>query len=135
MRLEDLKKYVGEVVILDLVNGAQVTTKLISIEDECWAKIGKLLIFQVQAELHNPLQPPHPEKNPIEHKVRNAPYGFPLFEMKDETVLDIDHIIMAHDCPDDMAKVYHHVISGIQIADAGALNALDAAKSGKIKLQ
>lgn len=141
MRLEDLEQYKGEVVILDLVNGAQVTTEIKEItsdgptSDKHWATVGKLLIFQVSAELRDPRQPPHPETNPIDHKVRNGSYGFPLIEIEDKKVLDLDHIVMAHPCQDDMARVYMHVTTGIEIAPAGALNAIDAANKGKIQLK
>lgn len=135
MRKSDLEKYVGEVVILDLVNGMQVTTKLTDfvIESETgktFAVVDKMLIFSVSVEVKDPRKPPHPVENPFEHKVRNVFYGFPLFETQDDTPVDIDHIVMAHDCQPDMAKVYTHVTTGIQIADAGALNALDAASKG-----
>ncbi len=143
MRLEDLKKHVGEVVILDLINSGQVTTELKEIKTEesdtqgvkNWVTVGKLLIFQVQIEPRDPRQTLHPEHNPIEHKVRNGSYGFPLFEIEDETVLDLDHILMAHKCHADMVKVYMHVTTGIEIAPAGALNALDAANKGRIALK
>lgn len=145
MRVSDLKPHIGSVIILDLVNGAQLTTKLTDIEpgDELvdgkpskhWAIIDRLLIFQVIAEAHNPREDPHPIENPIEHKVRNGFYGFPLFETEDGKAIDVDHIIMAYPCHADMEKVYIHQTTGIQIADAGALNALDAANpGGKIQL-
>ena len=155
MRLSDLEKHVGEVVILDLINGAQVTTEIKEIiPDESdqeipadasvvlefspskhWVRVGKLLVFQVSAEIRDPRQPPHPIENPVEHKVRNGSYGFPLVEIEDEKVLDIDHILMVHPCQDDMVRVYMHVTTGIEIAPAGALNAIDAANKGKIALK
>ena len=134
MRVEDLRKHVGEVVILDLVSGVQVTTRLKDIEDDRWAILGKLLVFTVSVEVTDPTKPPHPQTNPFEHKVRNVLYGYPLFNVEEGRALDVNHIMMAHECQGDMAKVYTHVTSGIQIADAGALNALDAANKGKIQL-
>ena len=148
MRVEDLKKREGEVVILDLVNGVQATTKLVEVVpgDELingkplkhYAVIDKILMFSVSVEPANPMAPPGPD-NPLEHKVRNVMYGYPLFEMQDDTPIDVDHIVMAHTCHADMAKVYTHVTSGIQLADAGALKQLDAAREaaqrkGKIQL-
>lgn len=144
MRKADLEKYIGEVVILDLVSGMQVTTKLTDIEPgpdagdgtprHEYAIVDKLLIFSVSVEVRDPRKDPHPIENPFEHKVRNVFYGYPLFETKDDTPIDLDHIMMAHDCQADMAKVYTKVTTGIEIADAGALNALDAASKGRIQL-
>lgn len=127
MRSDDLKKFVKEVVILDLVSGAQVTTMLKEVTLDGYALVGKLMIFQVVPEPHNPMIPPHPESNPIENKVKNGMYGFPLIEPKDETPIDINHIVMAHPAHLDMEAVYTRVTSGIEIAPAGAINALDAA--------
>jgi len=60
MRSADLQKHVGDVVILDLVSGAQVTTRLKEITIDGFATVGKLMIFQVVPEPHNPMLPPHP---------------------------------------------------------------------------
>jgi hypothetical protein len=127
MRSADLQKHVGDVVILDLVSGAQVTTRLKEITIDGFATVGKLMIFQVVPEPHNPMLPPHPETNPIEHKVKNGMYGFPLIETPDTTDLDVNHIVMAHPAQRDMEAVYQRVTSGIELAPAGALSALDAA--------
>lgn len=140
MRLEDLQKHEGEVIILDLINGAQVTAELKEIQpgDEGsgkhWAIIDTPLIFQVTAEPKDVRQAPHPTKNPVEHKVRHGSYGHPLFDMGRATPIDLDHILMAHECHPDMARVYQHTISGIEIAPAGALDAMDAVRTGKIQL-
>lgn len=141
MRLEDIQKRVGEVVILDLINGAQVTTEVKEVQpddegvDKHWVVVGKLILFQVSLETRDPRLPPNPETNPVEHKVRNGSYGFPLIDIEDEKTLDLDHILMAHECHPDMAKVYTKVVTGIEIAPAGALNAIDAANKGRIALK
>ncbi len=139
MRRSEIEKRKGEICILDLINGAQVTTEVKDVvEDEegTFAIVGQLLVFQVSVEVRDPRRPPHPTENPVEHRVRNVFYGYPLFESKDDQPIDIDHILMAHDCHADMAKVYTKVTTGIEIADAGTLNQLDAAaKGGKIALK
>lgn len=127
MRSDDLKKHVGDVVILDLVSGAQVTTHLKEITLDGYATVGKLMIFQVVPEPRNPMIPPHPESNPIENKVKNGMYGFPLVETSDSTDIDVNHIVMVHPTQRDMEAVYQRVTTGIEIAPAGALNQLDAA--------
>lgn len=127
MRSEDLKKAVGDVVILDLVNGSQVTTLLKEVTLDGYAVVGKLMMFQVVPEPHNPMIPPHPESNPIENKVKNGMYGFPLIEPKDSTSIDINHIVMLHPTHKDMEVIYQRVTSGIEIAAPGTLAALDIA--------
>ncbi len=131
MRSDDLRKHVGDVVILDLVSGAQVTTRLKEITIDGYATVGKLMIFQVVPEPKNPMLPPHPETNPIEHHVKNGMYGFPLVETQDATDIDLNHIVMVHPSQRDMEAVYQRVTSGIELAPAGAINALDAANQQK----
>jgi len=131
MRLSEIEKSIGEVVVLDLVNGAQVTTAIKGVTDDGYVVVGKLLIFQVTMEPRNPMAQPHPEENPMEHRVRNAPYGYPLYETKDGTEIEAAHVVMTHPVAHDQAKVYHHVVSGIQLATAGDLSALNAANSQK----
>ncbi len=131
MRSDDLKKHVGDVVILDLVSGAQVTTHLKEITLDGYAVVGKLMVFQVVPEAHNPMLPPHPDSNPIEHKVKNGMYGFPLIETKGETSIDINHIVMLHTTQHDMESVYQRITTGIEIAPAGTLNALNAANQSR----
>ncbi len=129
--LKKLQDNVGEVVILDLVNSAQVTTKIMESPELGLVKVGKLLVFQVSVEPANPMKQPDPVHNPLEHRVRNASYGYPLFDTEDGIELSIDHIIMVHDCHADMAKVYLQAVSGIAIAGANAISQLDAANSGR----
>ncbi len=126
MRSEDIKKHVGDVVILDLVNGAQVTTYLKEVTLDGYAVVGKLMMFQVVSEPHNPMIPPNHD-NPIENKVKNGMYGFPLIEPKDSTDIDVNHIVMLHPVHKDMEVIYQRVTSGIEIATPGTLAALDAA--------
>lgn len=128
MRLEDAKKRKGEVVILDMVSGAQLTTKIMDVTDDGYVEIGKPMLFQIAVEPHNPQMPPS-DQNPLEQKVRNGSYGHPLFEVQDGTPISIDHIIMIHPSHPDMEKVYLQATSGIQLADASALAQLDAANA------
>lgn len=126
MRLAELKNWVGEVVILDMVSGVQLTTKIEEVSIDGYVLIGKPLVFQISVEPKNPNIPPSPD-NPLEQHVRHASYGHPLFEVADSTPISPEHIIMVHKTHPDMEKVYLQSTSGIQLADASALAQLDAA--------
>lgn len=108
-----LKQNEGKVVALDLANGATVTTRVKSV-GEGEVTVGKIMVY-------HPV--PNPQ-NPTEMQVRPIPYGAPLFEVGETTTLSIDHIIMMLDVPDEMAKAYTQQTSGIQVANANALDQL-----------
>lgn len=118
---ENLKQKEGNVVALDLVNGATVTTRLKTVNGDT-ITVGKLMVY-------HPV--PNPQ-NPTEMQVRPIPYGAPLFEASDTTTLKIDHIIMMLDVPDGMAQAYTQQTSGIQVANANALDQLQGLDLSKL---
>lgn len=123
MQAIDLQKYVNQVVTLDLVNGSQVTTRINKIENGV-VFCKTLLVFTLSPEPRNPNLPPSPS-NPIEGKVRNMPYGAPLYELPKEVKLDLAHIVLVLPCSKDMADVYTKATSGLVVAGGGTLSQLD----------
>ena len=131
MREADLMKLKGDVVVLDLVSGLQVVTEIKEVGTYS-STIGKPIIFQVQPQPADPSLPPGPN-NPMVGRVNAQPVGGPFAaQTLDDTPIDNDHIIFAHPPVEDIKNGYLQMISGIQIAGADALNALD--KGGKIQL-
>lgn len=127
MRASDLKKHEGEVIVLDLINGVKLTTKLEKVTDDGFAVLGKLIEFHVIQQLKDRSKPPTPEN--VENVVTNTFYGFPLFEIGEGNVIDSNHILLVIPTNDEMEKVYLSVTSKIQIAGAGVLKNLDAVKA------
>ena len=120
-----LKEFEGQVVGLDMVSGVQFTTIVKKVHDDGFVDVGKILVFAISPEPRNPTIPPHPQTNPIEHRVRNAPYGFPLFEVGPDTQLDCNHIIMCLKPTAEQVDVYNRQTSGIMTANEGMLKQLE----------
>ena len=127
MRASDLKKHEGEVIVLDLINGVKLTTKLEKVADDGFAVLGKLIEFHVIQQLKDRSKPPTPEN--VENVVTNTFYGFPLFEVGEGNVIDSNHILLVIPTNDEMQKVYLSVTSKIQIAGTEVLKKLDAVKA------
>lgn len=127
MRASDLKKHEGEVIVLDLINGVKLTTKLEKVTDDGFAVLGKLIEFHVIQQLKDRSKPPTPEN--VENVVTNTFYGFPLFEVGEGNVIDSNHILLVIPTNDEMQKVYLSVTSKIQIAGTEVLKKLDAVKA------
>jgi len=126
MRASDLKKLEGDIVVLDLINGIKLTTKIEEVTDDGFAVTGKLLEFHVVQQLKDRGKPPTPEN--VENVVTNTFYGFPLFDIGEGNQIDVNHILLVIPTNDEMEKVYLSVTSKIQIAGTGILKQLDAAK-------
>ena len=127
MRREELEKRVGTIVILDLVSGLEIVTEIQRMDIDGYAiTSAPWLIFQADLRPADPRLPPS-EQNPVGWHVSHGEYGNPVFKVEDGKPIHYDHIICAHDCPKQLEAVYTKTRSGIEIADAGALQRLDAA--------
>ncbi len=131
MRASDLKEHVGKIVVLDLINGVKLTTKIEEVTDDGFAVLGKLVEFHVVQQLKDRSKPPSPDN--IENVVTNTYYGFPLFEISEGNQIDVNHILLVIPTNDEMEKVYLSVTSKIQVAGTDILKKLDAVKAAANK--
>lgn len=127
MRASDLKELEGKIVVLDLINGIKLTTKVEEVTADGFVVCGKLVEFHVVQQLKDRSKQPTPDN--IENVVTNTFYGFPLFEIGDGNHLDVNHVLLAIRANDEMEKVYLSVTSKIQIAGTDVLKKLDAVKA------
>ena len=128
MRKSEIEANIGEIVILDLVNGLEFVTELKRIDlDGYVITSAPWLLFQAELRPKNPQMPPHPKENPISWHIQQGKFGHPVFELDDEKPIDQDHILALHECPEGLKKVYTKTQTGIEIADASVLSQLDAA--------
>lgn len=134
MRSSEFAKYVGKVVLLDLVTGMQICTELKSVnERDRKIETGKIVIFQISVEPKDPTQPPHEQLNPIIQKLNAQPYGGPFTTSKTGYPFDCEHILMIHVPVDGIEKAYLQSTSGIEVVGAGAMAGLKGGPSGIIK--
>lgn len=111
MQASDLIKHVNSVVTLDMVNGKEITARLIAVDDNAGtASISKPLMFMLV--------------DPARGQVAALPYGYPLNKADDKLVVELSQIITAFKPVEDQIKVYERETSGIVTAPAGALNDL-----------
>jgi len=134
MRRTDLEKRVGQIVILDLVSGQQIVTKLETVEADGYA-ITSAPWLQYAADFRpaDPNRPPHPKDNPFGWRIGHAKYGTPVFAISDHTPIAADHIICVHDCPKELEALYLKEKSGIVLANESVLTQLDAANKPRRK--
>jgi hypothetical protein len=116
-------EFKGKIAMIDLVSGVQVCAEIIDLDDSS-ITVRKPMVFQVSVEPQDPSQPPHPQHNPIVQKINAAPYGGPFVVPRTERRFDLIHVIDLHECQSQIEKGYLQAASGIEIAGAGALNAL-----------
>lgn len=134
MRRADLEKRIGQIVILDLVSGQQIVTKVEAVEVDGYAiTSAPWLLFAADFRPADPRKPTHPEHNPLGWHIGHAKYGMPVFSVADGMPVALDHIICAHDCPEGLEAVYLKEKTGIVIANENALSQLDAANKPRRK--
>lgn len=113
MRSCDMKKYVNAVVVLDLINGKEVTARIKSVHDD--------YVTFTKPRMFVPI--PNPQ-NPSHTSVTALPYGYPLHESSDEVTIDLSQVIMVFEPMPDHVTAYEQHTGSIVTAPAGILNDL-----------
>jgi len=104
MLVFDLKKFVGKVVALDLVNQQRPVVRIERIDETTGSPVvvgSNPLLFI-----------PTPTGRPGEIVMRNVPYGAPLFETK-TLRLEPSQILTVFDLPEEMEAAYTTAVSGL----------------------
>lgn len=115
MRGEKLTKYEGQVIVLDLVMGREITTRVQKVDLE-----NRVVVC------HKPrifLPVPNPQ-NPNDIQVMPLEYGHPLYKADDEIEVDFEHIFTVFIPNEEHASSYQRITSGLVTAGAGALDGL-----------
>ena len=116
MRIEKLKELEGQVVVLDLVMGKEITTRIESVDEEA----GYVVCHKPRIFL--PVPNPH---NPSDISVMPLEYGHPLYQADDKLEVDANHIFTWFKPSEDHKASYTRVVSGLVQAnmnDLGGLN-------------
>lgn len=120
MRKTDAGKYVGEVVMLDLVSGQQVVAKVEEVTEDGYIITDKIIHFVGQPTPQDPSKPAS-ESNPMVMQVHHIPYGAPFISEVSGKPISLDHIIMAHDVTKQLRDAYYRLTTSIEIANVGSL--------------
>jgi len=114
MQLETLRKHVGNIVTLDLVNGKDFMTRIIDVST-LRVKCSKPRMFV-----------PVPTPNGFEISILE--YGYPLYKCDDEVWIDAAHVIMVHAPSSDQIEKYTQktgsimTVSPLQGLDLSGIN-------------
>ena len=120
MLIASLKKHEGQVVVLDLVQGKEMTTRIKEVRlDDGVVVCSKPMMF---------IPVPSPT-NPTEAQVISVPYGHPMYQTDDEIEVDAGHIFTVFQAGVQQLEVYAHETSSIIPVNAGALAELDRAQA------
>lgn len=114
MRLSKLSEYAGKVVVLELANGKEVTTKIVAIHEDGGVTCSKPLMFM-------PVPDP---ANPNNLNIIALPYGHPVSPVEGDIEFDNNHIVAAFEPALEHRNAYTQKTSGIMPASAGALDGL-----------
>ena len=118
MRYSELVKHVGHVVVIEMVNGVKLTTKLESVEkdpdDGQWyANTGSLLVFMIQIVGQNP------DTKALEVRLQDIiPYGIPEMQPKKKNSIELGHIVMAAPAQKGFADQYSQMTGSLVLASA-----------------
>jgi predicted metal-dependent phosphotriesterase family hydrolase len=122
MRVKDVEKFKGGVVVLDLVNNEQITTELKDIDEENnQVTTGKIIVF---SHVINP----QTGKPVVIHTAYSTQVsGASLVRVRDEYVFDLEHVVQIHEPHPELEVAYREICSGLKLASAGVIKQLDAA--------
>lgn len=110
MKIEAMKRLVGRVIALDLVNRERPVVKIVKVSDDGVVSITNPIIYM-------PIPKPGSTE---EYAVAPVPYAAPLFNV---TKMDIhvDHIISVIDVPANMEQAYVSQFGGIVTPKASGI--------------
>ena len=115
MKAVSLKKHEGQVVVLDLVMGKEITTRIKSVNvDDGTVVCSKARIF---------LPVPNPN-NPADITVMPLEYGHPLYQADDEMEIEAAHVFTVFTPTEDHKASYARITSGLVTANSNMLDDL-----------
>lgn len=117
MRSEKLKEFEGQVVVLDLINGKEMTTRIQEVNVE------QGVVVCSKPRMFVPMPDP---RNPQNLNVSCFVYGQPMYQAEEVLEIDAAHIFTVFRPSQDQAAAYGRYTSGLVHAPAGALDQLKA---------
>lgn len=116
MRPETLSKYIDTVVVLDLVMGREITTRIKSVDTDAG------VLVCTKPRVFVPV--PNPQ-NQQEAMVITLHYGHPMYQADEELEIECGHVFTVFKPNEEQIDAYTREVSGIVKAQPGALNQLD----------
>jgi len=108
----NVEKYVSKIVTLDMVNGKEITVRVLSVDDDI-IKCSKPLMFV-------PIQD---ERDQTSTKIITIPYGHPLYQV-DSIDVNVNHVITVLEPSVEQQNTYAKYTNSFVSAPANALDNL-----------
>lgn len=120
-----LAKFIGTVMVLDLINGQQMTTR-----------IAEVNVIDRTVTITKPRMfvPVPDQRNPNNIQIMMVEYGQPLYKADDRVTLDLSHILMVFKPSDQQAETYVQRTSSLTAAPADFMNQLKGLDMSKLRL-
>lgn len=113
-------EYKEKIVLIDLENGMQLTTRIKDVKDEHLI-CDDILMFQITVEVPNPNMPPGPNNEP-KQRIQSARLGGPFrHPSSPNPPIPLHRVMFIHIPIDAIEKAYMQTSTGIAIAGADAL--------------
>jgi hypothetical protein len=120
---ETALKSKGEIVLIDLENGMQLTTRITDVVDEHLIT-DDIMMFQITVATPNPDMPPGPGNEP-QQRIQSARLGGPFRHPNSPNPpIPLHRVMFIHQPIDAIEKAYMQASTGIAIAGADALKGL-----------
>jgi hypothetical protein len=107
-----IEEFGNDIVLIDLENSMQITTRIDSIEED-YIVLSKPILFQIQTD-----------PNTGQASIGGQPLGGPFRDgtkNNDQVSLDIRHIMFIHYPIDPIEGAYLQATTGIQVAPASTI--------------
>jgi len=119
----NFKALIGKIVVLDMVNGKELTARLEKLEGEVLT-IKKPIMF---VPIPNPNNPNHTNVAPF-------PYGSPMYDTQPTITINTNHVITVFEPSQQQKDSYIKHTSNIVAANINDLNKLPDIDFSKFKL-
>ena len=117
---ETALKFKNEIVLIDLENGMQLTTRIKDVIDE-HIITDDIMMFQITVATPNPDMPPGPNNEP-QQRIQSARLGGPFrHPTSPNPPIPLHRVMFIHTPIDAIEKAYLQASSGIAIAGADTL--------------
>lgn len=123
MHIDSLKSYVGQVVVLDLVMGKEITTKINAVNESR----GTVLCYKARVFVPVPDQTGNLNIITLE-------YGHPLYHADDVMEIDAAHVFQIFRPSQDQIDAWTRNTSGIVPASASTLDQLKGIDMSKLTI-
>jgi hypothetical protein len=118
-----ISKFIGQIILIDLDNGMQVTTRLKNVVDDQLI-CDDIILFQIATVLPDPSMPPGPGNVP-QQTLQTQPLGGPFRDPKSGSPpIDLERVMFVHKPIDAIDRAYSKATSGIEVVGAGALHGM-----------